>query len=813
MANENKNIKELVSEDNDPTAELEILGLPIDEFDDSDEQHESDAHTHGLANRKRVESALGQSIPELQSDLESRTKTIGKLQYDIQQLRAKWLGLEAEISAREEIVSNLLQETSKLKKKVARKDSLLKKRRQSIRTLKSEIIKRNEDYDLLEARLGEQASTDAENVRTREETELALEELRVELEAARTELATAEETARQRDEQYQLLEKQLAEQRAVDAEHITAAAEAELALKELRVELDAARADVASAEADIEQRDEQYRSLEQDLEEQRALDAEHLAAAAEAERALEELRVELDAARAEIVSLEANIRQRDELFQSLEKDLEEQRSVDAQHVAAVAEAERALEALRVELDAARAEIEIAEADSRQHEEQHNILEQRLAEQQAADAEHVAEHVAALEDAESTIAYLRSELAAATHDEFNLNTEVNRRDELQSLLEEQNEELERQLSNQRALGSENIAALQAAQNEIEALTNELEAVRNQGDAEIAQKQQITSIAEQELQEKLIRTEEYADSLRWNFQDLGNSVFSLTQDRDNLRNELAAMSENNKSVAAELVAAKDSNAELRTSIEQLRADHEQELRTLRFELGEAQESVAQTTDLNSQLASDLIDTRGSKEELEQMLARNEGDAQQRITVLETELKELENVAEEFEQKLDTKNTAINVLLGELSKKTEQIDSIGEIEDVIQEIDSRMSEKIDEPSDDAVRHQSAGHASGDRDRITRVLVGNVGDQELRFPLFKDRLTIGRTAENDIQLKTAYISRRHAVVLTEGDATRVIDWGSKNGVYVNSERVEERILSNGDIVSVGNAKFRYEERPKRDS
>ena len=83
MANENKNIKELVSDDDDPTAELEILSLPDDESVDSDEQRESDSHTYGLGNSKRAESALAQSIPELQSDLESRTKTIGKLQYDI----------------------------------------------------------------------------------------------------------------------------------------------------------------------------------------------------------------------------------------------------------------------------------------------------------------------------------------------------------------------------------------------------------------------------------------------------------------------------------------------------------------------------------------------------------------------------------------------------------------------------------------------------------------------------------------------------------------------------------------------------------
>ena len=102
---------------------------------------------------------------------------------------------------------------------------------------------------------------------------------------------------------------------------------------------------------------------------------------------------------------------------------------------------------------------------------------------------------------------------------------------------------------------------------------------------------------------------------------------------------------------------------------------------------------------------------------------------------------------------------------------------------------------------------------DRVTRVLVGKIGDQLLRFPLFKDRLTIGRTSDNDIQLNAGYISRRHAVVQTDGESTRVIDWGSKNGVYVNSKPVTEHFLKNGDIVTIGNAHFRYEERPKRDA
>lgn len=127
--------------------------------------------------------------------------------------------------------------------------------------------------------------------------------------------------------------------------------------------------------------------------------------------------------------------------------------------------------------------------------------------------------------------------------------------------------------------------------------------------------------------------------------------------------------------------------------------------------------------------------------------------------------------------------------------------------------MSERIDDQDRNENLKSGVAQETRDRDRVTRVLIGSFGNQELRFPLFKDRLTIGRNEDNDIELKTTYVSRRHAVIMTEGDATRVIDCGSKNGVFVNSERVKEHILSNGDKVAIGNVKFRYEERPKRDA
>ena len=309
-------------------------------------------------------------------------------------------------------------------------------------------------------------------------------------------------------------------------------------------------------------------------------------------------------------------------------------------------------------------------------------------------------------------------------------------------------------------------------------------------------------------RLARTEAYADTLRRKLQDVIALQDELRSERDRLAGSLAETVDKNRYLEEALANAADDKMQLDKELASITDKHQEEMRILRFELGEAQETVAQSEELKSQLASDLVDTRGFKEELERMLCDNDEHARKRIDELEKELAKVTRVANDYEEKLESRSDAINVLLAELAKKSEQIESINEIGDVISDIDVRISEQFDENEETLV-----AQSHKPQDRVTRVLVGKVGNQLLRFPLFKDRLTIGRTDDNDIQLNAVYISRRHAVVQADGDATRVIDWGSKNGVYVNSKRVTEHFLQNGDIVTIGNAHFRYEERPKRDS
>jgi hypothetical protein len=249
------------------------------------------------------------------------------------------------------------------------------------------------------------------------------------------------------------------------------------------------------------------------------------------------------------------------------------------------------------------------------------------------------------------------------------------------------------------------------------------------------------------------------------------------------------------------SQESNRNLNDRIKELNRKHEDEIRTVRFELTEAQETLTQNELINRQLASDLVDTRGFKVELERMLTESEQQNRARLAELEREVEHLLESNGEFERELANRNETISALLGDLSSKDKQDESLHDLEVAIQELDERLPGNDDSQS------------PGLKDRVSRVLIGKLDGQEIRFPLFKKRLSIGRTVDNDIQLQAPYVSRRHAVIVIESDVTRVVDWGSKNGVYVNTHRVKEHFLRSGDIVKIGDTRFRYEERSKRDA
>jgi len=85
---------------------------------------------------------------------------------------------------------------------------------------------------------------------------------------------------------------------------------------------------------------------------------------------------------------------------------------------------------------------------------------------------------------------------------------------------------------------------------------------------------------------------------------------------------------------------------------------------------------------------------------------------------------------------------------------------------------------------------------------------DGEHTFAIHGDSITIGRSPDQDLVLKEAFVSRRHALITRKNGNFEVIDQNSSHGTYVNGKRVERASLNSGDSLQFGSvnaACFRF--------
>ncbi|HJR09336.1 MAG TPA: SpoIIE family protein phosphatase [Pyrinomonadaceae bacterium] len=81
--------------------------------------------------------------------------------------------------------------------------------------------------------------------------------------------------------------------------------------------------------------------------------------------------------------------------------------------------------------------------------------------------------------------------------------------------------------------------------------------------------------------------------------------------------------------------------------------------------------------------------------------------------------------------------------------------------------------------------------------------------FPLGRLRITIGRSARNDVCIPDPFASRVHAEVRREGDAYVLQDLGSANGTLYNGERVEAALtLTPGGRIQIGETEIVFKDK-----
>jgi pSer/pThr/pTyr-binding forkhead associated (FHA) protein len=76
--------------------------------------------------------------------------------------------------------------------------------------------------------------------------------------------------------------------------------------------------------------------------------------------------------------------------------------------------------------------------------------------------------------------------------------------------------------------------------------------------------------------------------------------------------------------------------------------------------------------------------------------------------------------------------------------------------------------------------------------------------IPITAPKFIIGRAEDCHLKPRSELISRYHCAVISEDGYVAIRDLGSKNGIYLNGERVSmEHELKNGDKLSVGPLEF----------
>jgi uncharacterized coiled-coil protein SlyX len=225
-----------------------------------------------------------------------------------------------------------------------------------------------------------------------------------------------------------------------------------------------------------------------------------------------------------------------------------------------------------------------------------------------------------------------------------------------------------------------------------------------------------------------------------------------------------------IQALLTAAESRHAELQQRLGELESEaklHEEEMAVLMAHLTEARrpiqsfqadvkrlteelaaksESVDQLTEENRSLRANLERTRGALEERELLIRRLERSA----------------------------SNSANVL-GRLQTSIERLG--------------------------ATPAGSAGAAP--TVEFTAELVRIDGDRHMSFPLGR-RTRIGRAPGCELQIDSQSVSRNHAMILKGARELIVEDLNSTNGVLLNGRRISRNLLTDGDLLTIGEIQFR---------
>src|SRR5262245_2425329 len=92
-----------------------------------------------------------------------------------------------------------------------------------------------------------------------------------------------------------------------------------------------------------------------------------------------------------------------------------------------------------------------------------------------------------------------------------------------------------------------------------------------------------------------------------------------------------------------------------------------------------------------------------------------------------------------------------------------------------------------------------------MAKLILSLEGSVIREVTLDKERVTIGRKPQNDVQIENLAVSGEHACIVTILNDSFLEDLGSTNGTLVNGNPIKKHILQNNDVIEIGKYKLKY--------
>ena len=91
-----------------------------------------------------------------------------------------------------------------------------------------------------------------------------------------------------------------------------------------------------------------------------------------------------------------------------------------------------------------------------------------------------------------------------------------------------------------------------------------------------------------------------------------------------------------------------------------------------------------------------------------------------------------------------------------------------------------------------------------VPELIISYSGVVTARVRLVRDRYIVGRSELCDIVVDNCFVSKHHALLVKSDHGLVIADMKSRNGTFVNSERIQSRVLRNNDIVVLGDYRIK---------